>query len=70
MIVCNLKAILENRGMTQKDLAEAIYAHEATISHLCNNKFERVNMSVLDGICNHLGIKLSELMIHIPESKK
>lgn len=70
MIVCNLKAILENKGMTQKDLAVAIYAHEATISHLCNNKFERVNMSVLDAICNYLGIRLSELMVHIPDREK
>ncbi len=64
MILCNLKGILEDRGMTQKELARAVYAHENTISDLCNNKTTRVNIDLLDEICQYLNISLFELLLY------
>lgn len=64
MIICNLKSILEDRGISQRALAEEVLAHEATISNLCNNKFKRVDVDLLNAICDFLDIKLSELLLY------
>lgn len=62
MIRCELKAILDSREMTQKELAIGVNAHEYTVSRLCNNKTKKYDVALLDDICRFLRIDLSELL--------
>lgn len=64
MILCDLKRVLEDRDMTQKDLAKAVKAHEYTISRLCNNGFKKLDVDLLNSICQHLNIRLSDLLLY------
>lgn len=62
MIWCDLRKILEERDMTQRDLARLVKAHDYTISRLCNNNFKKVDFRLLDDICKALNIHLYEII--------
>lgn len=47
IIKLNLGAHIKKRGITQKQYAELTGLREATISHLVNNKMDRVQLSHL-----------------------
>ncbi|WP_096189998.1 helix-turn-helix domain-containing protein [Evansella halocellulosilytica] len=55
-IKSNLKEVLKERGLTQKELAEKIEVREATISELCNNKLKLYPREVLSKIAEELDI--------------
>ncbi len=70
MILCNLRNILEERGISQRCLARDIGANKNVISDLCRNDFDRVSIALLDKICDHLKIKFTDLMVYTPSTPK
>lgn len=55
-IRCNLKDILADRNMSQKELAIQSKTREATISVLCNNEIKRVPKDVIERIAEVLDL--------------
>ncbi|TQR44894.1 XRE family transcriptional regulator [Paenibacillus popilliae] len=56
IIVCNLKQLLEERGLEQKQLSEMTKIREATISEMVRNKNKMFPRHVLEKIANALDI--------------
>lgn len=67
---CNLKAILEERGMEQKDLAKLTGIREATISELCRNINKMFPRTVIDKIADTLQIDDINVLITIHNEEK
>ncbi|MEC0209545.1 helix-turn-helix transcriptional regulator [Paenibacillus ehimensis] len=66
---CNLKAILEERGMEQKELAQITGIREATISELCRDINKMFPRTVIDKIADALQIDDLNLLISIQNEK-
>lgn len=67
-IETNLKRILDERGISQKELAIATGIREATISDLCRNAMRRYPKDVLEKIMDELNLKnIDELLIIVDE---
>lgn len=63
IIVCNLKQLLEERGLEQKQLSEMTKIREATISEMVRNKNKMFPRHVLEKIANALEIDdISEII--------
>ncbi|MGG3836578.1 helix-turn-helix transcriptional regulator [Paenibacillus thiaminolyticus] len=63
IIVCNLRGLLEERGLDQKQLSEMTGVREATISEMVRNKNKMFPRHVLEKIANALDIDdISELL--------
>ncbi|MCA1294976.1 helix-turn-helix transcriptional regulator [Paenibacillus sp. alder61] len=58
-----LKEILEERGMSQRELARRMNIRPSTISHLCSDKVNAAYFDTLEQICKTLNIGLHELLI-------
>lgn len=61
MIKCNLKAILKEHNLTQKELCKLINARPSTICDLCNNNSDFVKIPLLNDICNALKCSISDI---------
>lgn len=61
MIKCHLKALLAERGLTQKELCTRINARPSTICDLCNNNAEYIKLPLLNDICIALGCQISDI---------
>lgn len=57
-----LKEILEDRGMSQRELARLTGLRPNTISHLCSNTATSVYFDTLEIICKTLNIEIQELL--------
>ena len=62
MIRILLSDLLRIRGWTQRDLAFKARVREATVSHMCNNKVDRINLAYLDRICMVLDCDVDDIV--------
>lgn len=61
-IQIHLKEMLQNRGMTSKELAEIIDITEANLSILCSGKAKAVRFTTLEKICKVLHCDVGEIL--------
>ncbi|ELK42384.1 helix-turn-helix transcriptional regulator [Brevibacillus agri] len=61
-IKVRLQEILNNKGMSQRELARLTGLRPNTISHLCSNTATSVYFDTLEIICKTLNIELQELL--------
>ena len=57
-----LSALLGERRMKQKDLADLTGISTATINHYYNENIDRISLAHVEGICEVLKCDLSELL--------
>ncbi|WP_188067676.1 helix-turn-helix domain-containing protein [Brevibacillus brevis] len=62
-IIVKLKEILDQRNMSQRELARLTGLRPNTISHLCSSQVDRVHLSTFETICKTLDIELHELLV-------
>lgn len=53
----NLKQLLQEKGISQKEFAQKIEYREATISEMCNDLVKQYRKDLLEKIVNELDIK-------------
>lgn len=58
-----LKEILEERGISQRELARRMNIRPSTVSHLCSDKVNAAYFDTLEQICRTLNISLPELLV-------
>jgi len=58
-----LKEILEERGMSQRELARQMNLRPNTINRLCNDNVTTAYFETLEHICRTLNIGLHELLV-------
>lgn len=58
-----LQEILDERGMSQRELARLMNIRPNTISHLCSDKVNSAYFDTLEQICRTLNISLNELLV-------
>lgn len=61
MLKCNLKQILDARGISIRQLSIDIDYRFETVRLLVNNELERIPRELIYRICKHLNINISEL---------
>lgn len=61
MIKCQLKAILIEHNLTQKELCHLIKARPSTICDLCNDNAEGIKFQLIEKICNFLNCNFSDI---------
>lgn len=61
-IKVNLDRLLEKRGVTIRELSEAIGITPANLSVLKNNHARAIRFSTLEGICRYLDCQPGELL--------
>ena len=62
MITIRLRALLEERNMSQSELARITQIRPSTISDLCNNNSNFIKLEHIDRICNTLRCSVEELL--------
>lgn len=62
MIKFNLKQILKEYGMTQKDLSEVTGIRAGTIGRYCNNEATNISLENLDLICKMIGCTPNDIL--------
>ncbi|PUA37103.1 transcriptional regulator [Paenibacillus elgii] len=58
-----LKEILEEKDMSQRELARLMNVRPNTISHLCSDKVNAAYFDTLEQICKALDVSLHELLV-------
>lgn len=58
-----LKEILEERGMSQRELARRMNLRPNTINRLCQDNVTTAYFETLEHICRTLNISLNELLV-------
>lgn len=58
-----LKEILEERGMSQRELARLMNIRPNTISHLCSDKVNAIYFDTLEQICKTLNVELHDIIV-------
>ncbi|MBM7634932.1 helix-turn-helix domain-containing protein [Geomicrobium sediminis] len=53
----NLKRLIEEKGMNQKEFAKKADIREATVSAMCKNEIKRIPLDVLESIVDVLEIE-------------
>lgn len=61
-IHCNLKEILDERGISMRELARAIDYRRETVRQLCNNDIERLPLEMLARICGYLDVEPGDIL--------
>ncbi|OZQ66039.1 transcriptional regulator [Paenibacillus sp. VTT E-133280] len=70
MIRIKLQKIIDERGITQKQLSEFSKLRPTTISELCNNLRTSINREHLEKVMIALGIKeISEIIEYIEDKE-
>ncbi|AIQ69905.1 helix-turn-helix domain-containing protein [Paenibacillus graminis] len=67
-IKIRLKDILDQRGMSQRELARQMNLRPSTINHLCSDSVDRVYIRTLEAICEALDISINELIVEDTET--
>lgn len=62
MITIRLRALLEERNMSQSELARITQIRPSTISDLCNNISNFIKLEHIDRICGTLRCDVEELL--------
>jgi putative transcriptional regulator len=58
-----LKELLEQRGISQRELARRMNIRPSTVSHLCSDKVNAAYFDTLELICKTLEVDLHELLV-------
>ncbi|MBP2001372.1 helix-turn-helix protein [compost metagenome] len=58
-----LREILEQRNISQRELARRMNIRSSTVSHLCSDKVNAAYFDTLEQICKTLDIQLHELIV-------
>ncbi|GMX62981.1 hypothetical protein Elgi_27880 [Paenibacillus elgii] len=58
-----LKEIIEEKGMSQRELARLMNVRPNTINHLCSDKVNAAYFDTLEQICRTLNVSLHELLV-------
>jgi len=64
-LYCRLEILLNERNMSKKDLALLTKVRPTTISHIANQKAERIRKQDITAICDVLNCDFSELYCYI-----
>jgi putative transcriptional regulator len=62
-IKIRLLEILNERNMSQRQLAIKMNVRAGTINHLCKDSVDRIYISTLEQICEALNIKIDQLIV-------
>jgi putative transcriptional regulator len=65
-IKIRLKELLEEQGISQRQLSLKMNIRPATISHLCSDSVDRVYLRTLEQLCEALNISIHELIVEEP----
>lgn len=57
-----LREILEQKGISQRELARLTGLRASTVNHLCSEKVDRVYLETLELICKTLHIPIEQLI--------
>lgn len=66
MVNFKLKSLLEERGVTQVELARKTGIRQPTISAICNNTIKELPVNVLEKICDFINCNPGDLIEIIP----
>jgi len=66
LVYLDLKQVLQEKGMTEKDLVAA-GMNRITVRMLMTGKNTRIDFSTLDQLCRHLDCKPGDLLVYMPE---
>lgn len=59
-----LKKTLQEKNISQYQLAKRTGITTSNINNLCNNKTSSIQFSILDKICDALDCEISDILIH------
>lgn len=62
IIKINLAKYLEEKGVSQAQLAKDIGERRATINAMCHNKTKRIPLDLLAKTCEYLNVEVGELL--------
>lgn len=65
----HLKALLADKCMTQKELAEATGIRPPTISAICVGSVKQLPVGVLDKICAVLDCQPGDILEYVPDDE-
>lgn len=57
-----LRQLLEQKGISQRELARLTGLRASTINHLCSDNVDRVYLETLELVCKTLNIGIEELI--------
>lgn len=66
----HLKALLADKNMTQKELAEITGIRPPTISAICVGSVKHIPLGVLDKICDALDCQPGDVFEHVSDETK
>ena len=64
MVKCNLSRIMGEKRLKISDVSKATGINRGTITRLYNETATRVEIDVIDKLCNYLDIEVGELYEH------
>lgn len=67
-IKLELQEILQDRGMSQRQLAEVSGVRQERISQICRGFVDRLELDHIDAICNALDIYPWEWIVYTPSN--
>ena len=70
MIKIHLSRILEEKQMSQAELARQTGIRPSTICSIYNEVAERLNVNHLDSICRCLSCDITDLIEYIPDNHR
>lgn len=57
-----LRQLLEQKGISQRELARMTGLRASTINHLCSDNVDRVYLETLELVCKSLKVSIDELI--------
>jgi putative transcriptional regulator len=66
-IKIRLKEILDEMGISQRQLSLKMNIRPATINHLCSDSVDRIYIRTLEQICEALNITIDQLIVSIED---
>lgn len=63
MLKSNLKAMLEQRKISMRELSRRIDYRFETIRQLCNNNIKQLPVELIERICEELNCDVSDLFV-------
>ena len=61
-MIITLNQVLEDKGISQNQLAKDTGISVETIRNFKNNKTSRISFDVLENVCNYLGCGIEDIM--------
>lgn len=69
MISCTFARLLGERKLKISDVARDTGINRGTLTRLYYETAERIELEVLDQLCDYFGIDLPELLVRMPSQK-